>query len=387
MIRASLNPLTLFHRVRRILATGWREFWRSPDPLLLDEGFRGELAVAKVRLAIISVLLIIPLTQVLRSTSEPSTRVGLTAATIALTLTWPVFVIAKRRDFRRFLGFATGILDVTLVSGVLLVFMLTDRPHIAVNSGGLFAIYFLAIAATSLRNDPRVCVLAGGLAIAQYAALAAYADVHWDLNDPSFAPFEYGTFHLANNYSRLVLMGCAVMVSTVAVLRTRRLRWLSAKDPLTDLMNRGFLDELAQAEITRTLRYKRELSLIMIDIDEFKKFNDDYGHIVGDEVLRVIAGMLQKSMRKSDVVARYGGEEFVILLPETSVASALSKSESLRVAIEASSVTVSIGVASVPDDGTDLRTVIDCADRRLYAAKEAGRNRVVGPTTGDPVPL
>ncbi|MFQ5705156.1 MAG: diguanylate cyclase [Gemmatimonadales bacterium] len=379
MIRALASTLALFQRARRVFRTGWRKFWRAPDPLVLDEGSRGELAIAKVRLAIILVLFLLPVIQLIQEPEASAARVALAAAAIALALTWPGFVAAKRRDFRRFLGFATGVLDVSLVSGVLLLFMLTGQPLIAVNSVGLFSIYLLAIAATSLRNDPRVCVLAGGLAIAQYAALAAYVDVHWDLTAPDLARSEYGVFDLNNNYTRLVIMACAVLVSTVAVLRTQRLRWLSAKDPLTGLLNRGFFDERAQAEVTRTLRYNRRLSLALIDIDHFKTFNDTYGHVVGDEVLRVLAEMLLKSVRRSDIVARYGGEELVILFPETPVDRATDKAEDLRTSIEASSVTVCIGMASMPDDGSDLRTLIDVADRRLYSAKESGRNRVVGP--------
>ena len=117
----------------------------------------------------------------------------------------------------------------------------------------------------------------------------------------------------------------------------------------------------------------------MIDIDHFKKFNDDFGHIVGDEVLKVLAEIFQQSLRKSDLIARYGGEEFIVLFPETPAEFAVLTADRLRVSVEQTTVTVSIGVAEMPTDGKDMRTVIDMADKRLYEAKHAGRNRVVGP--------
>ena len=131
-----------------------------------------------------------------------------------------------------------------------------------------------------------------------------------------------------------------MFVSTISVTRAQTLRGLSAKDPLTGLMARGFFDERAAAEAARTVRYGRQLSVAMIDIDYFKRFNDTYGHAVGDEVLRVVGQMLQ-SVRQSDLVARYGGEEFIIIFPETVPEAAIEKAEELRKLIEPSMVTVS----------------------------------------------
>jgi diguanylate cyclase (GGDEF)-like protein len=100
---------------------------------------------------------------------------------------------------------------------------------------------------------------------------------------------------------------------------------------------------------------------------------------VGDEVLRVLAGIFQESLRKSDLIARYGGEEFIVLFPETPAEFAVPTAERLRLAVEQTTVTVSIGVAELPTDGKDMRTVIDRADMRMYEAKNGGRNRLIGP--------
>jgi diguanylate cyclase (GGDEF)-like protein len=378
MTRSITAWLPLFRRLRP-LAVQWRDFWRTPDPLLLHEGGSGELAVAWMRLLVVAILLILPLVAYSREPDSELARLGLWSGAIALLLAVTVFILTKRSFYRPWFGFVTSILDVTFVSAALLVYLAVERPDIVVNSRIIYPAYFIAIAAMALRYDARICVLGGLLGVFEYAAIVAYANVHWALGAQSFSPAPYGSFSLGVHYSRLAVMLCAVMLSTDVALRKQRLRWLAAKDPLTGLINRGFFDERMQAEVARTTRTGRLLSVALIDIDHFKAFNDNFGHIVGDEVLRVLAGILQKSLRKSDLIARYGGEEFIVMFPETPAEFAVSTAERLRVAVEQTTVTVSIGVAELPTDGKDMRTVIDRADVRLYEAKKAGRNRVVGP--------
>ena len=368
----------MFHRSRRKLNQKWREFWRAPDALLADQGGSGELAVARIRFLVIGTLFLFGFFELSERLGSSGTEMALTAAVLALIFAVTVYFVSRRGLYRNWLGFVSSIMDVTFVSAVLLVFLLIDQPHYAVNNRVMFAVYLVAIAATSLRYDPRICVLTGLVSIGQYAGIVAYADTNWALNGAEFAPFADGMFNLSVHYERLVLMGCATWISTMAVTRAQRLRDASARDPLTGLLSRGFFDELAAAEVARTQRYDRVLSVAMIDVDNFKSFNDQFGHGVGDEVLTLIAKMLH-STRKSDLVARYGGEEFIIVFPETPIEAAVHKAEQIRKVIEPSSVTVSIGVASLPTDGSDLRTVVDRADQRLYEAKRGGRNRVVGP--------
>ncbi len=359
----------------RNLRAQWSEFWSSPDPLLLHQGESGELTVAGIRLSVIGALLLLSVLQLVQE-SSPTTRTAVIVAAGALVIAFAVYVLTRRNFYRPWLGFATSILDVALVTAALLVFMVIGRPDITANSSVLFATYFIIIGAMALRTDPRICALAGLTGVLAYGAVVAYADIQWDLANH---PTELGAFDLTSHYGRLLLLTCAVFLSTSVVLRTQRLRWLAAKDPLTHLINRGAFDERMQAEVARAVRHKHKLSVAMIDIDHFKQFNDTYGHMVGDEVLRLLADVLQQSVRRSDLVARYGGEEFIVLFPETPADSAVFKAEDLRKSVEPSSVTVSIGVAEIPSDGTDMRTVIDCADQRLYQAKRGGRNRVVGP--------
>lgn len=164
-------------------------------------------------------------------------------------------------------------------------------------------------------------------------------------------------------------------------------------DPLTDIYNRRHFYELAKMEIRKALRYSRPLSVIMCDIDFFKKINDKYGHLTGDKVIKMIAKIIRIGIRTSDILARYGGEEFIILLPETSAKNAFNLGERLRKRIEKKtlstgrtkiSVTSSFGVNdhhNEPDkyssktDENILLDLISGADKALYAAKNTGRNR------------
>jgi diguanylate cyclase (GGDEF)-like protein len=160
---------------------------------------------------------------------------------------------------------------------------------------------------------------------------------------------------------------------------------LSVTDSLTELMNRRRFFEITKTELERTLRYRRTLSVMMIDIDHFKTINDTHGHATGDLALREVAGRIKHSVRAVDVVARYGGEEFVVLMPETNLQEALQVAERVRKSvsddpIEENSVevwaTLSIGVAEMDEQSSNIDTLIRYADQALYTAKAKGRNRV-----------
>lgn len=166
-----------------------------------------------------------------------------------------------------------------------------------------------------------------------------------------------------------------------------RLEREATTDGLTGLSNvRNFKEKLAQ-ELARAARYKRVLSVLLFDIDNFKHYNDRNGHPAGDECLRRTGELLRRSTRTSDLPARYGGEEFIILLPETDHAGGLAFAEKIRAAIAGHDyphreaqplgcVSISGGVATYPGNGTTLDALIKAADQALYRAKEAGRNRV-----------
>ena len=157
-------------------------------------------------------------------------------------------------------------------------------------------------------------------------------------------------------------------------------------DPLTGVYNKRFFYEMLQKEFDNFKRYGRKFSLLFIDIDDFKKVNDRYGHLSGDMVLQEIAKRLQKSVRKSDMVFRFGGEEFVVLLHGANSEKALSIAERIRLEVANKEVkiygdskipvTISCGVATVNESIRDVQELIDKADIAMYKAKQSGKNRV-----------
>src|SRR5437588_1910477 len=156
-------------------------------------------------------------------------------------------------------------------------------------------------------------------------------------------------------------------------------------DGLTGIYNRRYFEMQIGSEIERASRYDGRLAIIMIDIDNFKRLNDEFGHLLGDEVLRQVSGAFGQQLRKVDVVCRYGGEEFAILVPQTSGGNAMEVAEKLRRMVEAYrfpgvpvKVTISAGVAEFPANGQTRDELVAAADAALYVSKERGRNRVSG---------
>jgi len=167
--------------------------------------------------------------------------------------------------------------------------------------------------------------------------------------------------------------------------KNEELHEISITDSLTGLYNRKHLMETLDKEVARSQRHDHTFALLVIDIDHFKKYNDTYGHLAGDEVLRILASVFKDSIRSCDYAARYGGEEFIVILPEIGPEEGVQAAERIRnMAAEEKfagkkkrvKVTVSVGVASYPQSGEDSESIIREADAALYKAKERGRNRV-----------
>ncbi len=165
-------------------------------------------------------------------------------------------------------------------------------------------------------------------------------------------------------------------------LKNRQLEKLSITDPLTQLYNRLKMDQLLVQEITRSDRYARPLSLIIIDLDNFKLVNDEYGHLTGDQVLIQTATVIKSQLRANDSAGRWGGEEFLVVCPETDLKDASGVAEKLRNSLcdanfpKVGSITGSFGVATYQNKEA-LNNFIARADKALYQAKHQGRNRVV----------
>lgn len=180
----------------------------------------------------------------------------------------------------------------------------------------------------------------------------------------------------------------AYLVSMLAAdlhFARRMFKHLSETDELTGLFNKRAFGKFMNREVAKAIRYSHAFSIIMIDADGLKAVNDEHGHESGDKLIREVANTIQHNLRDTDILARYGGDEFIVFLPETTTAQARDVAERVRnaaVNITYSAnrkripVTVSIGVASYPEDTSNADDVVDRADRALYASKQQGRNRV-----------
>jgi diguanylate cyclase (GGDEF)-like protein len=164
------------------------------------------------------------------------------------------------------------------------------------------------------------------------------------------------------------------------------LRTQSIRDVLTGLYNRRYMEESLERELHRALRKQSTVGIIMLDIDQFKNFNDTYGHDAGDAVLRELGVLLQRNVRGEDIACRFGGEEFILILPDTNLEVTHQRAEIIRQVVRSMNieyrrqalglVTVSLGVAVFPEHTTNFEEIVQKADRALYQAKHNGRDRV-----------
>lgn len=184
---------------------------------------------------------------------------------------------------------------------------------------------------------------------------------------------------------RFVILAMQFALEIKKVLLYETVEKLAVTDSLTGLYVRRYFYERLDEELQRSKKYSFEFAFIMVDIDDFKKCNDTYGHMVGDVVIKDIARIIKESVREIDIVGRYGGEEFVIALPETGINSARQVAERLRKKVEDRvfkaydeklKLTISVGLAIYPADASELNDIIDKADQALYKAKNSGKNVV-----------
>ena len=364
--------------------------WSRPDPALEAAGIEGELVVARVRALAMALLMLAPTWNIVHAPDDPIHVTGFAVTLVATVASFGILFALRRGQWRPWIGFASSTFDVTMVSTALASFLMVGSPMVALNSKVTFEMYFLAITATSLRYDARVCMASGLLALAQYGGLWAFASARFDLHAAEFIAAA-GPYLPVDIWTRLILLAIATVLAVTLVRRAQRLLYLTARDRLTGVFNRGHFDRAMATAMEIAGRSGDPLSLAILDIDHFKQINDVHGHVSGDLTIRAVARHLTNAMRRTDVVARYGGEEFVVIMPGTTPAVALERIESLRRQLAETpldlgnghvlTVSFSAGVAGSPDDAerTTPDELVSCADQRLLAAKRDGRGRCYGP--------
>ena len=355
-----------------------------PDALMLELGSGGELLVAQVRAWMSLAMLSMPLANVLTGGKLSETMIGLFGVVVAIVLSQAWLALARQRGRYRWLPWATSTYDVTLTT-LVLALLAADSPATGLNSMVVWAFYLISIAMTAMRNDGRLTLYTGLLALLQYAvlALAVYAASTPDQR----VSVDYGTVTISNQVQRLVLLALMTMLTATVVYRMQRLVDMSGTDGLTGLPNRTWLVHRFPSMLDATRLRGTSLSVCLIDLDYFKRINDEVGHLAGDRALRHVVDVLNEQLGEKECLARLGGEEFALLLDQP-IGRAWERLESMRRSVAARAfvpehgadpmrLTFSAGIAAWPHDGQDLSALLRRADARLRQAKREGRNRVM----------
>jgi diguanylate cyclase (GGDEF)-like protein len=371
-------------------SAGWLRDWLAtllarPDEIMLEQGAGGELLVARVRALLSALVLLLPLANALGGARISETLIGLGAAVLINVVAQVWLALARRPRRHGWLPWATGTWDVSATTGVLALLALGDRAA-GLNSMVVWAFYLLAIAMTALRNDGRLTLYVGSLAILQYALLAWVVIAGAESAD-QLVSADYGTVSLGAQVERLLLLLLMGLLTLAIVQRMQRLIELSGHDGLTGLPNRLWLAQRMPGICEEARAEGGSLTLVLLDLDRFRRINDEIGHRDGDRALRHVVSLLGESLEADERIVRLGGQEFVLVL-RSPLGNAWERVERLRRGLAArpfapeygadpQRITFSAGLAAWPQDGRDLSGLLHSADRRLRQAKRDGCNRAV----------
>lgn len=369
---------------------GLREFWQQlrapPNALMLEFGAGGELLVAKLRAGLSLALLLLPLVNIVTGEYMPSEGIaGMFGVILAVAASQILLLLARQQRRFRWLPWLTTSYDVSLTT-LVLALLAPSSLAASLNSMVVWVFYLVAVCMTALRNDGRLTLYTGALAMLQYAALAA-AVFALAQTPEQLASADYGTARLSNVLQRLLLIAIVTAITATVVYRMQRLVELSGTDGLTGLPNRTLLVHRFPGLQDDAREHGGSLALGLINLDYFRRINDEVGHAIGDRALRHAVGVLREGLEEGDLLVRLGGEEFVLLMPLPTGRAwerleALRRSLATRPFIASADadplrITFSAGLASWPQDGADLSQMMRRADLRLSRAKQEGRNRVV----------
>ncbi len=358
--------------------------WERPDELMLQFGAGGELLVARIRALLSALILLLPLLHALAGGSTTELLVGLTGAVLANVMAQVWLALARRKRVHRWLPYATGTYDITSTTTVLVLLALSDRAA-GLNSVVVWSFYLLSIAMTALRNDGRLTLYVGALAVAQFTLLALMV-LGTAQSPEQLMSADYGTASVSNVVQRVVVLMMMTLLTTAVVFRMQRLIELSGNDGLTGLPNRSWLLQRMPALFDAMRREGGSLTVALLDLDNFRRINEEAGHLDGDRAVRHVAAFLQGMLQGDERLVRLGGQEFVLLLhcPLGGAWERVDRARRALAALPFSSergdryaLTFSGGLANWPQDGMDTGTLLKSADRRVQGAKLAGRNRVL----------
>jgi diguanylate cyclase (GGDEF)-like protein len=366
--------LTLWERIAARLRALLSD---DSDQALVRARATGETLVAVLRLLLIGAFVV----HTLLHLSEGSRGVEIAICAAALVYAGLLLAVAMTVK-AAWVPWASTAIDVTLITAAMVLYLPAGDPVGAISNRIFFESYFFVLVTGTLRYDWRLCLFATVLALGQFGGLSFYVSstVPPEILSKGFSPYVHGL--------RLILLGATGVGSVVVARWARHLRLMVGTDHLTGLSQRRPFLERIDEELRRSTSSRATLSVALLDVDEFKKFNDTHGHLAGDQALQLLAMRLRRAVRASDLVARFGGEEFVIAFPRMDVDRAVKRVNELREELGSVSIpvgghtfrlTVSGGVGCWPLDGDTFDQVLAQVDERLYEAKSLGRNRVVGP--------
>ena len=374
--------------VRQIRDT-LRLLFAQPDEVMLEVGSGGELIVARLRVVIALFLLLLPLINAASGGSVRETMIGLGGAVLVNVFAQIWLLLARRHRRHRWLPFASSAFDVSAATLVLAVLALHHLPA-GLNSMVVWCGYLLAIVLTALRGDARVTLFAGTLALVEYGMLALVA-IESATSPEQLISVDYGAVTLGTQVQRMVLLAITTLISAMVTFRMQRVVEMSGTDGLTGLPNRVWLLHRVPRVMDAVHRDGSSLSLALIDLDHFKRVNDEAGHRAGDRALRHVVSILREGAEPGENLVRIGGQEFVLLLRKP-IGSAWERVDFLRRQLlqrpfeperggEPFRMSISAGIASYPQEGVDLSRLLRRADQRLQQAKREGRNRVIARDT------
>ncbi len=369
-----------------------RTLLSRPDEVMLDLGASGELLVARIR-ALLSALslLLAPVALIGNQGAGKITElmIGL-GATVFINICAQIWLaLARNRRRHSWLPYATTTYDVSTTTLVLGLLHLSD-PVAPFNSIIVWVFYLISISMTALRNDGRLTLYAGGMAMLQYSALVGILLASAE-SPEVLVSVDYGTVSVGAQIERVVLMLLMTVLTATVVYRMQRLIESSGSDGLTGLPNRSWLVQRMPRILEAAREDNQSLTVALLDLDRFKRINDQYGHLTGDRAIRHVVGSMREILRDRERLVRIGGQEFVLLL-YCPIGNAWERLDRLRQLMaerpfvperggDPLHITFSGGLSTYPSDGNNVSSLLRSADRRLQVAKHEGCNRVVARDT------